>query len=350
MSRKPYKIISLFSGCGGMDLGFLGGFKVYDQNYRKLPFKIVYANEINAKAALTYETNFKHKPEVGDIAELDVSTLPKADIVIGGFPCQPFSNAGKREGFGDGRGTLYQQMKNVIKYVKPLMFIAENVDGLRTHKADNDNSALDVIVKDFSDTYDVEYKVIKAVDIGLPQTRVRIIIIGRRKDLKGEIIFPQQTHANEPKTKKLKPYRTTYDAIHDLEELLGTETAPSNHGLKDYSKAKFQPGKLHQGNSKEQADKPAHTVRAEAHGNQYAHYNSVGDNPNSLDTTTWRRLTVRECARLQSFPDNFIFPVSQTDAHKQIGNAVPPILAWHVAKNVLKTLQDIEFNLSKNLQ
>lgn len=340
-TEKKYKIVSLFAGCGGMDLGFLGGFNLFKQRYNKLPYEIVYANELNPKAAQTYEHNFNHKPYVGDVKDIDLDTLPEADIVIGGFPCQPFSKAGKGLGFEDTRGTLYLQMKRVIQHVQPLMFIAENVDGLRTNKNNaTDTSALDKIVEDFSDTYDVEYRVLKAVDYGVPQTRVRIIIIGKRKDLPGVIVFPTPTHA-ETKTTKLKPYRTTKDAIGDIEPFYNTPEAPSNHTDRDHSHAKFQPGKPHQGNTKEKADKPAHTVRAEAHGNQYAHYNSVGDDPNNPDTTTWRRLTVRECARIQTFPDKFVFPVSQTAAHKQIGNAVPPILAWHVAKSVLSTLEAI---------
>lgn len=344
--KKKYRIISLFAGCGGMDLGFLGGFNIYGQKYHRLPFEIVYANELNPKAALTYAENFSHSPVVGDISELNLNDLPEADVVLGGFPCQPFSLAGKRGGFDDdkGRGNLYLEMKKVINHVKPKMFIAENVDGLRTHTT-GDVKTLELIVKDLSEEYDVEYRVLKAVDYGVPQTRVRIFIIGKRKDLKGEIIFPDQTHASVS-TSRLKKHRSTEEGIGDLEALLGSPDAPSNHTLKDYSKARFQPGKSHQGNAKEPRDKPAHTVRAEAHGNQYAHYNSVGSDPESQDMSTWRRLSVRECARLQSFPDSFIFPVAQSSAHKQIGNAVPPVLAWHIAKSVNKTLKDIEFHLS----
>lgn len=324
-----------------MDLGFLGGFTIFNETFDKLPFEIVHASDLSKQTTLTYGHNFDHASQHLDINVLDVKQLPEADIVIGGFPCQPFSLSGKRQGFEDdkGRGGLYLQMKRVIDHVKPKMFIAENVDGLRTKKDGADNFALDQIVEDFENSgYDVEYQVLKAVNYGVPQTRVRIIIIGKRKDLPGKIVFPEPTHS-ENKDKNLKPLRTTKDAIGDLEKKLNSATAPANHTLKDYSKAKFYPGKKFQGNQKENADKPAHTVRAEAHGNQYAHYTSSGNDPQSLDTKNWRRLTVRECARIQTFPDSFVFPVSQSEAHKQIGNAVPPVLAWHVAKSVLKTLQ-----------
>lgn len=345
MPQKKYTILSLFSGCGGMDLGFLGGFKFLNKNYRKLPFKILYANEISKFAAKTYAHNFGHQPQVEDINNIDVATLPDVDVVLGGFPCQPFSNAGKRQGKNDekGRGNLYLQMKKVIQQTKPKMFVAENVDGLRTH-TENGTKTLDTIIKDLGENYNVEYKVLKAVDYGIPQTRVRIIIVGIRKDLTGKFVYPAPTIKTNKHT-RLPKYVTTKDAIDDLWELLNKPEAPQNHTSKDYSKAKFQPGKFSQGNSKEQADKPAHTVRAEAHGNQYAHYNSVGDNPRNPDMHTWRRLTVRECARLQSFPDTFEFPVSQTEAHKQIGNAVPPVLAWHIANSVKQTLQIIDFTL-----
>lgn len=346
MSTRKYTVLSLFAGAGGMDLGFQGGFTFLDKKYTRNPFEIVYANEINKHAGKTYAENFQHLPVVKDIADIDATILPKVDVVIGGFPCQPFSKAGKMEGFGDtkGRGNLYLQMKRVIYAVKPKMFVAENVDGLRTHSTDG-VSTLQKIVDDLGEEYDIEYKVLKAVDYGVPQTRVRIIIIGRRKDLKGEIVYPKPTHAIKA-TSKLKKHVTVKEAIDDLWEMVGDENAPANHTVNDYSKAKFQPGKNYQGNQKEYANKPGHTVRAEAHGNQYAHYNSTGDNPNNEDTTTWRRLTVRECARLQTFPDSFIFPVSQTAAHKQIGNAVPPVLAWHIARNITKTLKDIDFALS----
>lgn len=337
------KIISLFSCCGGMDLGFEGGFEVFGETYDENPFEIVHASDYSKPTTTTYNHNFKTKSLHQDINLLDTSTLPEADIVVGGFPCQPFSLAGKRGGFDDhkDRGMLYLQMKRVIDAVKPKMFIAENVDGLKSAKDQStgvDRKALDIIVDDFKTSgYDVEYKILKAVEYGIPQTRVRIIIIGKRHDIKGEILFPKITHSKDD-TLGLPGYRTTKDAIGDLENLLDSPDAPTNHKISDYPKGKFYPGKSFQGNQKEKADKPAHTVRAEAHGNVYGHYNSLGDDPDNENMDTWRRLTVRECARIQSFPDSFEFPISQSEAHRQIGNAVPPVLAWHVARAVAKTL------------
>jgi DNA (cytosine-5)-methyltransferase 1 len=334
---NKYKVISLFSGSGGMDLGFLGGFEVFGQKYRSMPFEIVHASDINKYATKTYNYNFKNLAVTSDIANIELESLPYADVVIGGFPYK--LNEPKQN-------NLYLQMKRVIDHVKPKMFIAENIDSIRDTKKTQDVSSLTKIVKDFSRSgYNVDYKIMKAVEYGVPQTRIRVVIIGRRKDLKGEIVFPPPSHG-EKKTSKISSFRTTKDAIGDLENLLDSPEAPQNHTTKDYSKVKFLIGKTHQGNEKEKADKPAHTVRAEAHGNQYAHYNSLDKDLNNTNPLTWRRLTVRECARIQSFPDNYEFPLSQTEAHRQIGNAFPPVLAWHIAKYVTRTLKDIDFNLS----
>lgn len=335
--HRKHKIISLFSCCGGMDLGFEGGFSVFGQEYSENPFEVVFASDISKPTTKTYNHNFSHQSHNIDINNLDVNDLPEADIVIGGFPCQPFSHAGRRDGFSDTRGQLYLQMKRVIDHVRPKMFIAENVDGLRTKKHGTDTTALEQVVEDFkSSGYEVVYKVMKAVDYGVPQTRVRIIIIGKRADLKGEIYYPEPTHGNDILS-GLKPYRTTYDAIDDLWDKLDTGIVP-NHMSKDYSNAKFYPGSKSQGNAMAPKDKPAQTVRAEAHGNQYAHYR-VPEGADPADMTAWRRMTVRECARLQSFPDTFELPVAQSEAHKQVGNAVPPVLAWFIARACIRTLE-----------
>lgn len=334
---EKHKVISLFSGCGGMDLGLEGDFSVFGQDYPGNPFEVVHASDINPSATVSYNHNFASAPALNiDINEINVEDLPPADVVIGGFPCQPFSHSGLRGGFDDtkGRGALYQQMKRVIDHVKPKIFIAENVDGLRTKKVlgvngEADSTALEKVVEDFSNSgYDVAYRVLKAVDYGIPQTRVRVIIIGKRKDIAGDILYPAATHGAD-----LLPYRSSKDALEDLWDLLDTGKV-ENHTSKDYSKAVFRPGSKSQGNAQVPENRPAQTVRAESHGNVYAHYK--GD-PN--DMLTWRRLTARECARLQSFPDTFIFPVSQSQAHKQIGNAVPPVLAWFIGRTCAKMLE-----------
>ncbi len=324
---KQLKVISLFSGCGGMDLGFKGDFDIFGKHFEKNPYDIVFANDIVQKTCNTYEHNFHHKAICADIRELECSVFPKADIVIGGFPCQDFSLSGKRKGLSTDRGRLYLEMKRVIAHIKPLAFVAENVDGIRRSKTGDDTSALDIIIEDFKSLgYKMVYKSLNAADYGVPQNRIRVIIVGIRNDLNKEMKYPKVNFGDN----KTFSWMTSKEAIDDLWDLID-KTDIKNHTLRDYSKAKFYPGKKMQGNCRIKADKPAPTIRSEHHGNIEGHYmTSKPQTPD--DVSGWRRLSVRECARLQSFPDTFEFPVVSSDAYKQIGNAVPPILAWHIAR------------------
>lgn len=331
--NKTLRVISLFSGCGGMDLGFKGNFDVLGRHYEKNPYEILFANDIVQKACNTYSHNFGHEAYCCDVRELDYSMLPDADIVIGGFPCQDFSLAGKRQGLNADRGRLYLEMKKVIEYCKPVAFIAENVDGIRKNKAGDDTSALEIILDDFRSLgYNVVFKVLNAADFGVPQNRVRVIIAGIRADLHKTMKYPIATHGKNAEL----PWVTAKEAIDDLWDKIDI-TPIKNHTSRDYSKAKFYPGKSMQGNCQIKADKPSPTIRSEHHGNIEGHYRTTDPNdPENM--TAWRRLSVRECARLQTFPDDFEFPVSSSDAYKQIGNAVPPVLAWHIARSLYISL------------
>lgn len=327
---EEYKVISLFSGCGGLDLGIEGGFSFLNNYYPKNPFKIIWANDINERATKTQKQNFKDLTVVcGDIVKIldnkndrqlslfeKDARLPKyADVVIGGFPCQDFSFSGKRKGLSVARGNLYESMVQVVKRVQPKVFLAENVKGLISWE---DGRAIKTIINAFSDVgYRVEYKLFNAADYGVPQMRERVILIGIRKDIKRNVVWPEPTHSAT--NKNLKPWVTIKDAIDDLKDE-GKHKSLPNYG---YSKAKLFAGK--QGNIKTQADKPAPTMRAEHHGNIEFHYELS------------RRLSAREAARIQSFPDDFVFFKSISDAYRQIGNAVAPVFAWHLAK----TLKDI---------
>lgn len=347
---KKFNIVSLFSGCGGMDLGFEGGFDFLGKHYDANPFNIIFANDIFKQAADMYEDNFNMQVERQDIKELDMDKdLPKednVDVILGGFPCQTFSYAGKRKGLSDPRGQLYLQMIRVIDHYHPKMFIAENVDGIRNSRKDKDGqnvntSALDTILKDFdSHGYNVQYHVLLAADYGVPQMRRRVIIMGIRKDL-GDIndeFYPLQTY---DKTGKItgRKWLTAKDGIDDLWDKVNKTPIP-NQTSRDISKAKFYPGRKMQGNNKISADRPAPTIRAEHHGNIEAHYRTTLADPN--DMAGWRRLSVRECARLQSFPDTYNFTASASSAYKAIGNAVPPVLAWNIARSVYYTLDNLK--------
>jgi len=340
--EKPMRVISLFSGCGGKDLGMLGGFKVFGKYYGTNNFDIVYSNDIVQHACDTYKNNFHHEIECEDIHNVDGNKLPDCDVVIGGFPCQDFSVAGLRKGFDNvQRGQLYLEMKRIIDCKKPKFFVAENVEGLTNL---NGTETLNKIKSDFTSSgYFVESYLFNAADYEVPQARKRVIFIGIRKDLviDNEIPFPFPVCGE--KTKKAQ--MTAFEAIDDIWDKIGTGIVP-NHDFKDYSKAKFYPGGKGQGNCRIKADRPSPTIRSEHHGNIEGHYRTINgliNEPGNEDITTWRRLSVRECARLQSFPDDFIFPKSASAAYKEIGNAVPVIFGWYIFRSLNLYILDKNF-------
>ena len=319
--KKKYSIISLFAGCGGLDLGFIGGFDFLGKKYSKRNFEIAWANDVDAAACETFKKYFKQDIICGDIGKiLDgkhnfgffEKILPeKTDIVLGGFPCQDFSHAGKRKGFNSTRGLLYQSMAEVIRRTKPMLFVAENVRGLLTM---NGGEAIQIIINDFEKLgYRVVYKLLRAADYGVPQTRERVIIVGTKKDKLPPFEYPK------PVLDK-KNWVSLKKAIGDLEKKKEGEVA--NHY---WSKARKNKG---QGNSVVSENKPGPTMRTEHHGNIEYHWNRK------------RRLSAREAARMQTFPDDFIFYPSTSAAYKQIGNAVPPVLGWHIATAVEKFLNN----------
>lgn len=320
--KTPFSVLSLFSGCGGLDLGFVGGFEFLNKYYSKNNFKVIWANDIDEASCQTFARYFKRDVVCGDITQIlsgkyatrlfEAPVPRRVDIVLGGFPCQDFSHAGKRKGFNSKRGLLYQSMAEVITRTKPILFVAENVRGLLTM---NDGKAIQTIIKDFEKLgYHVNYKLLMAADYGVPQTRERVVIIGTRADR-----LPKFAHDDYPKKILKKENRISLkQVIGDLERVKEGEVV--NHY---WSKAKKNNG---QGNSVVSADKPGPTMRTEHHGNIEYHWNGK------------RRLSAREAARIQSFPDNFVFYPSTSSAYKQIGNAVPPVLAWHVATAIEKFL------------
>lgn len=399
--KKDIRVLSLFSGCGGMDLGFEGDFmclrksvnadihpdwiKEENGNWVRLSptiFDTVFANDIRPDAKVAW-TNFFHsrKTNASDIYHLEsiVNLVKKCnnkefsfpggiDIVTGGFPCQDFSVAGKRLGFDsqkshlgvllekdepseESRGKLYIWMRNVVSLVKPKMFIAENVKGLT-----NLNDVKEVIEHDFAAACDGGYllvpaRVLYAADYGVPQSRERVIFFGFKKsclkkkalqELTKETIsieydpYPPKSHGTG-----LKPYVTCSDAFVDLSEPGESDDAAQNV----YSKGKFLGHG--QGQSEIKLNSVGPTIRSEHHGNiefrrLSAEHGGTHVEELSLGLTE-RRLTVRECARIQTFPDNYAFVfgrnnlgsgLSSSDAYKIIGNAVPCVLAYSIAKNI----------------
>ena len=304
------KVVSLFSGCGGMDLGFIGGFRFAGKIYDKLPFEISWANDINAAACQTYRRNLGREILCGDVWEA-LDTLPKrADVVIGGFPCQDVSINGLGQGENGTRTVLYKAMIEVVGRTRPKAFVAENVKGLLMSRGREFYQRMLADFADLSD-YHVSDHLYMAADFGVPQVRERIFIVGVR----GKKRFEHPVSA----LRDTGRWMTASDALNDLED--GPENPVTNHV---WSKAAISP---EQGNRRLKANKPSTTIRAEHHGNIQFHY--------KLD----RRISMREAARLQSFPDEFIFESGLRETERQIGNAVPPVLAWHIACAVRERLE-----------
>jgi DNA (cytosine-5)-methyltransferase 1 len=301
----------MFSGCGGMDLGFLGGFEFLGKRYDKLPFRIVWANDLSAAACKTYKHNL-HPIYCGSVWE-HLDTLPKtADAIIGGFPCQDVSINGNRNGLNGNRTSLYKAMVEAVRRVNPKIFVAENVKGLLMK---DDEQPLQKIKDDFKALgYNVTHHLYLAADYEVPQMRERVFIVGTSKSRKVKA-FEHPSRVLTTDT-----WINAKRAIGDLVSL--PESWDTSHV---WSKAEISP---EQGNRKISPDKPGHTIRAECHGNIQFHYELP------------RRLSMREAARIQSFPDTFKFLSKLRETERMIGNAVPPVLAWHVAQSVLKSLSD----------
>lgn len=382
-SMNTYSVASFFSGCGGLDLGLEGGFRIKASSIRnrsyiasqagdtvtlkKTGLNTVFACDINGKAKLAWERYFNrphiyHRESVVDLvkkAHDGTFSFPHADVVTGGFPCQDFSVAGKRRGFRsfrshknetaddelpsiESRGMLYFWLREAIAIIQPKIFIAENVKGLVSL-----GDVADVIKRDFSTVnngyYVLEPRVLNAADYGVPQSRERVFFIGIRSDLlssmatAGEPYFEQLLSYPEPSHDYASgDYVQLQDYLLDLPEP-EYSTDPSHQ---KYSKAKWY-GKHCQGQTEVKLSGVAPTIRSEHHGNiEFRRLSPINGGKNEPHLAQ-RRLSVRECARIQTFPDDFdfVFPgVSASEAYRMIGNAVPPLLAYHLSHTVKRIL------------
>ena len=186
-----YKVVSLFSGCGGADCGMLGGFEFNKIKYKRLPFELVYATDIDKKAVMTHEANFHTKQLVcKDICDTPSSEIPDHNVLVGGFPCQSFSTVNPTKDPFDDRANLYKQMVRIAKDKQPEICIAENVKGLMTlHKGE----IFKKVVKAFNRAgYKTYYRLINSADYGVPQKRERMIMVCVRKDLNADFVFPDE--------------------------------------------------------------------------------------------------------------------------------------------------------------
>ena len=303
-----YRVASLFAGCGGLDLGFQGGFEFLGKKYARTGFGVCWANEINPAACKTYSRNLGAEIICGDIKDVIKSLPTEVDVVMGGFPCQDISINGKMLGIKGRRSCLYTYIIDAVRKTNPRVFVAENVGSLMLKQ---NEYSLKTILHDFKSLgYDVTYHVYHAEDYGVPQTRERVIFVGTRKDV-GNFTVPPPLDA---------PVITAGEALRDLED------APQSKEFSHVWSLAAPSGE--QGSRRLVEDRPGYTIRAECHGNIQFHYRLP------------RRISMREAARIQSFPDSFVFPCGIRETERQIGNAVPPVLAWHVAMAVRRALED----------
>ncbi len=321
-----YKVVSLFSGCGGADLGIVGNFEFNGKKYDKNPFSLVYALDIDNKALNTHRLNFQCDNVVcGDICEIDTKDIPEHDVLVGGFPCQSFSTVNPTKDPFDDRANLYKQMVRIAKEKQPKVFIAENVKGLLTlHKG----SIIAKVIRAFEEAgYIVKKQLIRCADYGVPQKRERVIIVGIRKDIQHDYIFPDAPNENN--------WQPLSVAVHNLaiEDQKYYFSEKAVQGMKN-AKNNMKRGLA------QNLNEPCLTVTS-----HLAKVSLNSRDPVLLvdpEKELYRRFTPREAARIQSFPDSFQFAGSETDAYRQIGNAIPPVMFWYIAKSILPILDDIK--------
>jgi modification methylase ngoBI len=307
---SKYTVVSLFSGAGGLDLGF-----------HNAGFEIIWANDFDKYAVQTYRENFDNVIIYDDINNIDFKDIPDADVIIGGFPCQPFSMMGSELGFDDVRGTVFFTVADLIKKkidkgAKPKVVVLENVRRLLTHDGGNTFKVIKHIMeKELG--YKVFYKILNSSDFGVPQTRNRIFIVCfDNQDV--EFTFPETIDLN--------------CTMHDMLE----ENVNDKYFLSD----KILKTILSNGTGKYSAKSEIDLeIARPLCSTMHKMHRACQDNY-VTDRGRVRRLTPREAARLQGFPDEFLIPVSDTQAYRQFGNAVTVNVAEAVARSILEVLNE----------
>ncbi len=324
--KKSLKIVSLFSGSGGMDIGF-----------KKEGFELAWANDVNHWACETYKKNFGDHIVEGSIVDINVKNIPDCDVVLGGFPCQDFSMIWKRMGLKTERGNLYRQFVRVVVAKQPKIFVAENVKGLLSA---NKGKAVEQIRRDFEEAgYRVSVNRINFADYGAPQLRERVLIVGVRKDLKKEFKLPTPTHTSDK-------YVTAKEALRDVEKVLFNNEhqnimpstvakmrlIPPGGNFTNIPKNSphYVKGMISHVYRRLHPDKPSTTIIAGGGGGTWGyHFKEL------------RPLTNRERARLFGYPDDFYFAGSITEVRRQIGNSVPPAGIKPIARAIRKFLDEL---------
>lgn len=317
VNDPAFSFIDLFAGIGGIRIPFqeLGG-------------KCVFTSEWDKFAQKTYSVNFGEQPQ-GDITKIEAKDIPDFDVLLGGFPCQPFSQAGLKKGFSDTRGTLFFEIERIIQEKRPKAFLLENVKQLRGHDR---GRTLKVILEHLDALdYQVTYKVLRAAEFGVPQNRERIYIVGFDRLYFGlgedyEFPFPEPTHQ---KTRLGDILESHVDEKYTISE------------------------KLYEGHLRRKAE---HQKKGNGFG--FSLFNAESEYANTISARYYkdgseilidqgedsppRKLTPRECARLQGFPEEFVIPVSDTQAYKQFGNSVAVPVVREIAKQMVAEIQKME--------
>ena len=307
------RVVSLFSGSGGLDLGF-----------RQAGFDLIWAVDNWPDAVATYQRNLGRHVVQADLRTVDVDHVPGSDVIIGGFPCQGFSVANTGRSRDDKRNDLYLEFVRFLVALKPRFFVAENVKGILSLAG---GKVISMILSDFASAgYRVVLSVLRASDYGVPQNRERVFILGMRKCLDHDLSLfpPPRTHlkANVASANGVPPWISVGEALSALPDPDSDHAVP-NHS--DYSRYKLRfNGYL--GHRRVCPDRPAPTLtaRGDIHGGVV-----VIHHPNNE-----RRITPREAAIIQGFPDDFVFEGSRTSCYRQIANAVPPPMAAAVASSI----------------
>lgn len=298
------KVISLFSGAGGLDLGLV-----------QSGHTIVWANDNDIDACETYRNNIGDHIICSDIEDVNLNTIPDAEVIVGGFPCQGFSMANKSRAIDDERNKLYKYFVKVVATKKPKYFLAENVRGILSLEK---GEAIKTIVNDFKKIgYDVQYQLFNMANYGVPQTRQRVIIAGTREDLEKRFSFPKPTHTKDS-------WVSIAEALSDIPEPLCENDTIPNH---IYSKYKIT-NRNFTGHRKTDPLKPSPTILARGNGKGGV---CAIQHPNNH-----RRMSVRESSVIQTFPMNFVFSGKMNSMYRQVGNAVPVLFAKYLGLQLME--------------
>ena len=308
------KIVSLFSGAGGLDLGII-----------QAGNEIIWANDFDKDAVATYARNIGSHIICADIRNIEVAGIPTSDVIVGGFPCQGFSQANLLRTVEDERNQLYRFFLKVVEQKHPKFFIAENVRGILSI---DHGSAIRKIVSDFEDAgYIVSVTLINLADYGIPQSRLRVFIIGQQKDMREKmlLVFPTKTNGKDGKPMPWISIKAAIDHYPDPDK-------PNEYYNHIYSQYKVEPRNF-TGHRVTDPDKPSPTILARGNGKggvcAIPHYNGK------------RRLTIRESAAIQTFPDDFEFKGPMNSCYRQIGNAVPVKFANLLGQELLRLEREV---------